>query len=515
MMSAQLQKQRWLRAGSVFVFLLVAASGWGQTQATGDGSSDIRTLVLQLQSELKQTRQELAQAQKQIQRLSVEVAGLHPQKAPAPAEPAQSAQSTYLSPADIPEQDLTSQSAEPGEGQSDDVSLLRSRVEEQQQTKVESTSKYRVKLSGIILLNAFSTRGMTDVPDLPNRAFSSTNPGSVGATFRQSILALQVIGPTIADGRTSAGVSVDFFGGYPQTHFGTTNGLMRLREAYARIDWDKTSVLVGQQAPIIAPLSPTSFATLAEPAFSWAGNLWVWTPQAVVEHRFRTGESSYFAVSGALMDPLTEDIPNSSQFTVPGQGQLSRRPAFAGTIAWHSAHDGQSTEIGIGGYTSHLNYGFGREFDSWAATAYWKVPITRMFEFSGEGYRGMGVGGLGGGIWQSAIYNGNPDLPGTVVRPLNSVGGWAQFKYRALTKLEFNAAMGQDNVLAYDFRFAPQIVGDYVFPMARNRAAFGNAIYHLKSNVILSLEYRKLWTYRYTGVRNTADQVNVGAGVSF
>jgi hypothetical protein len=138
-----------------------------------------------------------------------------------------------------------------------------------------------------------------------------------------------------------------------------------------------------------------------------------------------------------------------------------------------------------------------------------------MFEFSGEAYRGMGVGGLGGGIWQSVIYNGNPDLPGTAVRPLNSVGGWAQLKYRPLTKLEFNAALGQDNALGYDFRFAPQIVGDYVFTTARNRAAFGNAIYHVKSNVVLSLEYRKLWTYRYTGTNDTADQVNIGAGVSF
>jgi hypothetical protein len=515
MMSAQLQKQRWLRAGSVFIFLLLAAGGAAQTQSTGGESNDVRTLVLQLQTELKQTRQDLAQAQKQIQRLSIEVAALHPAKPVTPAEPAQPAQSTHLSPADVPEPDLTSQSSDPAEAQSDDLSLLRAKVDEQQQTKVESASKYNVKLSGIILLNAFSTRGMADIPDLPNRAFSTTSPGSIGATFRQSILGLQVIGPTIANGRTSAGVSVDFFGGHPQTHFGTTNGLMRLREAYARIDWDKTTLLVGQQAPIIAPLSPTSFATLAEPAFSWAGNLWVWTPQAVVEQRFRTGESSYFAVSGTLMDPLTEDIPISSQFTVPGPGELSRRPAFAAVAAWHSTRNGQSTDIGIGGYTSHLNYGFGREFESWAATAYWKVPITRLFEFSGEAYRGMGIGGLGGGIWQSAIYNGNPDLPATTVRPVNSVGGWGQFKYRALTKLEFNAAMGQDNVLAYDFRFAPQIVSDYVFPMARNRAAFGNAIYHVKSNVILSLEYRKLWTYRYTGVRSTADQVNLGAGVSF
>jgi hypothetical protein len=235
----------------------------------------------------------------------------------------------------------------------------------------------------------------------------------------------------------------------------------------------------------------------------------------VVEQRFRTSDSSYFSLSGALMDPLTEDIPRTSQFTTPGAGELARRPAFAAVAAWHSKTGGQPAEIGIGGYTSRLNFGFGRDFETWAATAYWKLPLTRMFEFSGEAYRGMGVGGLGGAIWQSEIYNGDPDLPATVVRPLNAVGGWAQLKYRALRKLEFNAALGQDNVLAYDLRFAPQIVSDYVIPTARNRAAFGNAVYHLKSNVVLSLEYRKLWTYRYTGERNTADQVNVGAGVSF
>src|SRR5258708_30456149 len=103
MMSAQLQKQRWLRAGSVFAFLLLAASGSAQMQSTGVEPGDVRSLVLQLQSELRQTRQDLAQAQKQIQRLSIAVAALQPAKTATPAEPAQPAQSTYLSPADVPE----------------------------------------------------------------------------------------------------------------------------------------------------------------------------------------------------------------------------------------------------------------------------------------------------------------------------------------------------------------------------------------------------------------------------
>jgi len=494
--------------------LLLPLSSSSQNHSQSSEAVDVRDLVLQLQSELKQTRKELANAELRIERLSDEMAAMRTARSGAESETTPPPQGQYLSPLDVADSEAK-QSSEPSATQGDDVSLLRARVEEQQQTKVESASRYRVKLSGLILMNAFSTGGSVNVPALPNRATNAGRDGNFGATVRQSIVGLQVIGPTIAKGRTSANVSADFFGGFPQMSYGTTNGLVRLREAYGRIDWTNDSVLFGQTAPIISPLSPTSYATLAEPAFSWAGNLWVWTPQATYEHRFHTRDDSYFSVSGSLMDPLTEEIPRSSQNYTPGPGEISRRPALAVTIGWNSKLSGQSAQIGIGGYNSHLNFAAGREFESWAATAYWKLPISRLFEFSGEAYRGMGVGGLGGSVWQTAIYDGPPDNFSTTVRPLNSVGGWAQFKYRALPKLEFNAALGDDNVLSYDFRFAPQIFGEYTNPIARNRVAFGNAIYRPRSNLVFSLEYRELWTYRYTGLRSTANQVNIAAGVSF
>src|SRR5205807_8699875 len=44
----------------------------------------------------------------------------------------------------------------------EDEQLLNERVEEQYQTKVESTSKYRLRLSGIVLTNAFSNHGYVD-----------------------------------------------------------------------------------------------------------------------------------------------------------------------------------------------------------------------------------------------------------------------------------------------------------------------------------------------------------------
>ena len=54
--------------------------------------------------------------------------------------------------------------------------LLSSKLDDQYQTKVEAASKYRVRLSGIVLLNLFSNHGRMDsqetptwaIPDIPN-----------------------------------------------------------------------------------------------------------------------------------------------------------------------------------------------------------------------------------------------------------------------------------------------------------------------------------------------------------
>jgi hypothetical protein len=125
------------------------------------------------------------------------------------------------------------------------------------------------------------------------------------------------------------------------------------------------------------------------------------------------------------------------------------------------------------------------------------------------------VGGLGGGIWRSVVYNCDPEYASTNFRPLDALGGWTQLKFRPHGKWELNAATGQDNVFARDLEWAPTLVGSYSPPLARNRAAFGNVIFHPKSNLLLGGEYRKIWTYGYKGRNNTADQVNVAAGVSF
>ncbi len=51
--------------------------------------------------------------------------------------------------------------------------------------------------------------------------------------------------------------------------------------------------------------------------------------------------------------------------------------------------------------------------------------------------------------------------------------------------------------------------------LARNRAIFGNVIYSPSAYLLLSLEYRKLWTNFATGPTNTSDVIGLGAGYRF
>src|SRR5262249_53125941 len=101
--------------------------------------------------------------------------------------------------------------------------LVEGKLDEQHQTKVESASKYRVRLSGIVLLNLFSNHGVPDNQDFPEYAdvkspYDSNN--SFGATMRQSEIGLEAFGPRIAGARTSATLQADFAGGFPYTSNG-------------------------------------------------------------------------------------------------------------------------------------------------------------------------------------------------------------------------------------------------------------------------------------------------------
>ena len=391
-------------------------------------------------------------------------------------------------------------------------------MNDQYQTKVESASKYRMRLSGIVLLNLFSNVGTVDNIDFPSLAYGrppSASGGSIGASLRQSQVGLEVFGPRLAGARTTADLQLDLAGGFSRTLNGVNYGLLRLRTGTIRLDWDKTSIVAGQDGLFFSPSSPTSFATLAEPALTYAGNLWAWVPQVRVEHKWSTGEESNLLVQGGVLDPQSGEAPIFAYYRQPQAGEMSRQPALGTRVAWTHSMFGQPLRIGAGGYYSRQNYGFGRTVDAWAGITDWDLPLSHQLSLSGKLYRGRGLGGLGGGIGRSVLFSGDPNSPLTEVRALNSVGGWAQLKYRPASKVEFNATFGQDIPYSTDMRFfsAPQAYGDPT--LTKNQDGFVNVIYRPRSDLLFSAEYRHLKTYTIDNGNYQAHHINLTMGVLF
>jgi hypothetical protein len=403
----------------------------------------------------------------------------------------------------------------------EDQQLTAAKLEELHQTKVESASKYRVRLSGLALLNLFSNKGVVDnldFPSLASPASPSNSGGSFGGTLRQSLLGLEVFGPDVSGAKVSADMQFDFAGGFPYAPDGVTFGLLRLRTGVVRMAWPNTTLVAGQDTPFFSPLSPSSIASLAVPAFSYAGNLWNWIPQVRVEHRFNISENSNVVLQGGILDPLTGEPPVSQFLRTPQAGEVSRQPAYATRVAWSQHVFGHDLILGIGGYYSRQNWGFHRMVDGWAGTSDWTLPLTHRWELGGEFYRGRAIGGLGGGIGRSALFSGPITDPATQVHGLNSVGGWAQVKFRQTEKFEWNGAFGQDNAFGRDLSYFPSPVSQqsYFGPsLARNRSAFLNFIYHPRSDLLFSAEYRRLQTFTVVGNSSTANQINLSMGVLF
>ncbi len=360
---------------------------------------DTQPNVVQLSRDLQQTRSELADSKREIEELRRSLEELRKL-----VESGQSGQSAQ--PASAPAIEPTVAAAD------QDASFLAAKIAELHQDKVESASKYPVKISGLVLFNSYWNKGIVDIQDLPNLALPSF-PGapspSVGATLRQTVLGVDARGPKLFGAQTSADAEIDFAGGSPVTSFGAATGLLRLRTAKISLDWANTSLSAGQDNLFFSPLSPTSYATVYEPAMSWSGNLWVWTPGVELTHRIALSDTSSLVMQGGALDPLTEQDP-VPEGRDPTAGEASRTPAVAGRIAFDSKADRYPFTIGFGGYRAQQQYETFPVVASWTVNSDFKAGFGKHLEVSGEWYRGLAVGGLGGGIWTSVVYP-EPDGP--------------------------------------------------------------------------------------------------------
>jgi len=401
----------------------------------------------------------------------------------------------------------------------EDQQLTDAKLDDLYQTKVESSSKYRLRLSGLVLLNLFDNRGNVDILDFPQMAEQADPVESRGAfagTFRQSQIGLQAFGPDILGAHTSADVQLDFAGGFLDAPNGAEFGIMRLRTGTIRFDWTNTSIVAAQDSLFIAPLSPTSMASIAIPALSNAGNLWTWTPQVRVEHRIVVSDDTSFQLQGGILDSWSGDYPPDYWERYPTWGEESGQPAYAARMSWTQKINGRPLTLGFGGYYGRQYWAVGRHVDGWAGTTDLTLPLGRFFTYTGEFYRGSALAGLNGGVGQDVLIGSGPfTSPGTTVTGLHSLGGWSQLKFKPRPKIEFNGAFGQDNPLASQERLYQSNASFYDQLVARNRSAFVNCIYQPRSDMLFSVEYRRIRTFEITNDSYIANQVNLSVGYIF
>jgi hypothetical protein len=468
---------------------------------------DVQDKVRQLTESMKRVQAQLDESQRQLAEMRRQLAELAGGNA-AGADPAPQADGGA---------DAAKLAAEV-EDLRERQAVTETQVGVEEQTKVESESKFPVKLSGLLLMNGFVNIGNVDMPSTPTLALPGA--GSTGFSARQTILGLDMGGPHLFGARSHADVRVDFDGGTPSST-GYTGGyggaLVRLRTAHAALSWDRTEAFFALDRPLTSARTPDSLTAVAEPPLAWTGNLWSWSPQFGVREDLGRGRFPGLRLEAGTIDlgdaPYTASVIAQNGIVVTDStAEASRWPGAEARIAYPGRAEG-GFEIGAGGiFAPHRSIG-GTRFDSWAGTLDARIPVTAHMLLTGAFYRGQGLGSLGGGAYKDYVYRLYDGQ--FYFRTLDDVGGWGQWKQKLSERLEFNEAVGIDNVPAGQLRPYAGVTTSVYQDIARNRAVTGNVIYSPSAYLVFSLEYRRIATSAVNGITVQSDMIGLGAGYKF
>jgi hypothetical protein len=514
------------QAWPVLILFLICCPDVLRAQTTNQDSvseqiQKLTNAIASTEAQLEQSQRQIGEMQKQLQKLQQQVAGTGSGGTIAsPSGSTPSAAVAQRPPEDTaPElQDIRDQQA-----------MQQSQIVTQEQTKVESESKFPVKVTGLLLLNGFVNTSAVDVPSTPTLAV--TGSGSTGASVRQTVLGFDARGPHLLGAHSFADLRVDFDGA-PQSSAGTStysgpysasSMLLRLRTAHAGLQWEHTEAYFSLDHPVFNPDTPTSLTAIAEPALAWSGNLWTWNPQIGVRQEIALASARDLQLEAAMVDvgdpPLSSIIYPAGKVngTPPSSAEQSRWPGAEAhlSLVGSGSNAENGNHFGIGGYFAPHRIPTVKEFDSWAATLDSRLLLPAHLEFTGSFYRGLALGGLGGGAFKDFEYRTDPDTGAYYVHPLDDAGGWAQLKERINERIELNAAFGMDNAFAREVRRDSVPGGTLYQNLARIQTYTGNVIYKPSAYLLFSLEYRHLESLPELSSPAASNVIGLGAGFKF
>jgi len=472
----------------IAIMLIISGGALGQKPAATPSDDEVRARVKQLEDQVEAMKREMAALKAMIGQGSVPAAIAAAPKADVKAPETQKAEVK----APAPKKDLG-----------------------------VDIGPARLTPYGTIYFNAFGNSGGTNNADVPIFA-TPTGSGGVSASVRQTRLGIKLEGAKVGSAKLSAVLEGDFFGGFPSISTGENFGIFRVRLALAKLEWEKTSLTLGQDWMVFAPLNPVSLAAAGNPQMAAAGNNWARLPQVRVERKFASGVTW----QGAVLAPQTGDFAANAAFAVqPTSGAASRVPFFQSRIAYAGKDWFGSKKAGSIGLSGH--YGRSRVFtgasnlrndiESVGVAADWNLPLANRLVLTGEAFFGRDLGGFQGGIFQNyntdfAYVQGLASTAGGV-RAIGTRGGWLQLAYTPPVlrdRLGLYGTVGIDDPNDSDLTSVSR--RDW---RTRNLAFAGEVIYKWTPQFSLGLEFRRFQTTYLFSRAQMANHVNLGASYSF
>ncbi|HVX89772.1 MAG TPA: hypothetical protein VG940_12640 [Gemmatimonadales bacterium] len=350
-------------------------------------------------------------------------------------------------------------------------------------------------------MNGFYNDAPVNSSDLPTAASPAEAPGSLpshnlGAAVRQT----RIVGTGdlagFAGGALHTELDVDFFGAGLAS--GARSGpALRIRRLIGEVHWERWSLLVGQEGPLVADVNPVSLAALGVPDNAGAGNLWLWIPQVRAGLDLNGGDGLRWGVDVAALASTTPE-GQATGLSSPNSGERSARPMLEGRLR---ARWGDGAEVGVGGHAGWLATTGDSLLTSNALVVSAIIPLGSAIELRGEWFSGQALASLGGGgVGQNLNALGEP---------LETTGGWAQLNYKAGAHWELGAGYGWD-----DPNGAPADESSAAFK--DKNASYSTRLQWRLAPAVVAFEYRHFaTTYGGSIGERTASHLNLAMGVEF
>jgi hypothetical protein len=314
---------------------------------------------------------------------------------------------------------------------------------------------------------------------------SGSSPSNGASNFsmhpRLTRLGFDYTGARIAavdNGKLSGKLELDFLNGGSESR-----QIIRIRQAYFKLNWGQASFLGGQTWDVYSPLFPT----VNGEAVMWnAGNLGDRRPMVRFAYEPKSGRGQWSFVSGAgltgAVDPQDLDCNGLRDGEVSGRPDLQGRVGYTRPL-WVAD---QPAALGVSGFYGWLNtippLAGRTAFTSQAINIDGSLPLTGRMSLRGEGWFGRNLSDLRGGIGQGVNTTSGLEI--------RSRGGWAELHFKLSKYLSVYPGLSIDDPVDRDLASGGRV---------RNRAFFlGNRI-SPSEQFVVGVDYYR-WRTDYKGL---------------